>query len=125
MNSCFQKKRIIFHLFKANQYFCVHFFEEMTNKYEETIAAFEQKLRKIMSAYQLLQKENSELKEELERKHNDLMRAHKDVLTLQKDYEQLRIARSLVASDDAHDAAKQSVTKLIREIDKCLALLND
>ena len=97
----------------------------MTNKYEETIAAFEQKLRKIMSAYQLLQKENSELKEELERKHNDLMRAHKDVLTLQKNYEQLRIARSLVASDDAHDAAKQSVTKLIREIDKCLALLND
>ncbi|MDR1585134.1 MAG: hypothetical protein LBS07_03025 [Prevotellaceae bacterium] len=97
----------------------------MTNKYEESIAAFEQKLRKLMSEYRLLREENTRLKDDLNRKHNDLMLAHKDVLTLQEDYEQLRIARNLASTEDERNEAKQSITKLIREIDKCLALLND
>ena len=97
----------------------------MTNKYEETIAAFEQRLQKLMSAFQLLKKENSDLKAELERKHNDLMRAHQDVLVFQKNYEQLRIAQNLATTENEKKAAKQSITKLIREIDKCLTLLND
>ena len=97
----------------------------MTNKYEETIAAFEQRLQKLMLAFQLLKKENSDLKAELERKHNDLMRAHQDVLVFQKNYEQLRIAQNLATTEDEKKAAKQSITKLVREIDKCLSLLND
>jgi len=97
----------------------------MTNKYEETIAAFEQRLQKLMLAFQLLKKENSDLKSELERKHNDLMRAHQDVLVFQKNYEQLRIAQNLATTENEKKAAKQSITKLIREIDKCLTLLND
>ena len=97
----------------------------MTNKYEETIAAFEQRLQKLMLAFQLLKKENSDLKSELERKHNDLMRAHQDVLVFQKNYEQLRIAQNLATTENEKKAAKQSITKLVREIDKCLSLLND
>lgn len=95
----------------------------MVNQYEATITAFEEKLRKLMSAYRSLQTENASLKEELERKHRDLMEAHRDVLTLQKDYNELRIARGLSGNDEERKTAQESITKLIREIDKCLALL--
>ena len=95
----------------------------MTNKYEETVAALEQKVREMILICKSLQKKNSDLEEELKRKHSDLMRAHQDVLTYQKNYEQLRIAQGLATTEDEKKTAKQSITKLVREIDKCLTLL--
>ena len=97
----------------------------MTNRYEELIAAFELKLRKLMSEYQSLQEQNAELKAELERKHSDLMHAHQDVLELQKNYDHLRIARNLGVSQEDRNESKQRINKMVREIDKCLALLDE
>ena len=94
----------------------------MTNRYEELIAAFELKLRKLMSEYQSLQEQNAELKAELERKHTDLMHAHQDVLELRKNYDHLRIARNLGVSQEDRNESKQRINKMVREIDKCLAL---
>lgn len=97
----------------------------MTNRYEELIAAFELKLRKLMSEYQSLQEQNAELKAELERKHTDLMHAHQDVLELRKNYDHLRIARNLGVSLEDRNESKQRINKMVREIDKCLALLDE
>jgi len=97
----------------------------MTNRYEELIDAFELKLRKLMSEYQSLQEQNAELKAELERKHTDLMHAHQDVLELRKNYDHLRIARNLGISQEDRNESKQRINKMVREIDKCLALLDE
>ena len=97
----------------------------MTNRYEELIDAFELKLRKLMSEYQALQEQNAELKAELERKHTDLMHAHQDVLELRKNYDHLRIARNLGVSQEDRNESKQRINKMVREIDKCLALLDE
>ena len=97
----------------------------MTNRYEELIDAFELKLRKLMSEYQSLQEQNAELKAELERKHTDLMHAHQDVLELRKNYDHLRIARNLGISQEDRNESKQRIHKMVREIDKCLALLDE
>ncbi|MEA4850962.1 MAG: hypothetical protein VB126_05845 [Paludibacter sp.] len=97
----------------------------MTNRYEELIAAFELKLRKLMSEYQSLQEQNAELKAELQRKHTDLMHAHQDVLELRKNYDHLRIARNLGVSQEDRNESKQRINKMVREIDKCLALLDE
>lgn len=97
----------------------------MTNRYEELIDAFEFKLRKLMSEYQSLQDQNAELKAELNRKHTDLMMAHQEVLELRKNYDHLRIARNLGVTDEDRNESKQRINKMVREIDKCLALLNE
>jgi len=97
----------------------------MTNRYEELIDAFELKLRKLMSEYQSLQEQNAELKAELERKHTDLMHAHQDILELRKNYDHLRIARNLGISQEDRNESKQRINKMVREIDKCLALLDE
>ena len=97
----------------------------MTNRYEELIDAFEFKLRKLMSEYRSLQDQNAELKAELNRKHTDLMMAHQEVLELRKNYDHLRIARNLGVTDEDRNESKQRINKMVREIDKCLTLLNE
>src|ERR1035437_5377821 len=97
----------------------------MTNRYEELINAFELKLRKLISEYTLLKEQNSLLKAELDRKQTDLMLAHQEILELRKNYDHLQIARNLGVSDAEKAESKQQITKMVREIDKCLALLDE
>jgi hypothetical protein len=97
----------------------------MTNRYEELINAFEIKLRKLILEYKLLQVQNTRLKEDLDRKQNDLMHAHQEVLELRKNYDHLLIAKSLGSTEVEKQESKQRITKMVREIDKCLALLDE
>jgi len=97
----------------------------MTNRYEELINAFEIKLRKLFSEYKLLQLQNTQLREELDRKHNDLMHAHQEVLELRKNYDHLRMAKNLSGSEEEREESKLKINKMVREIDKCLALLDE
>jgi len=112
-------------LIQSKTVFLCRIFRKMNNRYKELIAAFEEKLRKLISEYQSLKKQNSLLKAELDRKQNDLMHAHQEVLELRKDYDHLRIAKSLSGSDVERNESKLQITKMVREIDKCLALLDE
>jgi ABC-type sugar transport system ATPase subunit len=53
------------------------------------------------------------------------MHAHQDVLELRKNYDHLRIARNLGVSQEDRNESKQRINKMVREIDKCLALLDE
>jgi len=97
----------------------------MTNRYEDLINAFEIKLRKLFSEYKSLQAQNAQLKADLERKQTDLMLAHQEVLELRKNYDHLKTARNLGVSESEKADSKQRITKMVREIDKCLALLDE
>ena len=97
----------------------------MTNRYEELINAFEKRLRKLISEYKSLQEQNAILKAELDRKQTDLMHAYQEVLELRKNYDHLQIARNLGGSETEKAESKQRITKMVREIDKCLALLDE
>lgn len=97
----------------------------MTNKYEELIRAFETKLRKLISEYKSLQEQNAVLKAELDRKQTDLMHAHQEVLELRKNYDHLLVARNITGTEQGRNESKQRISKMVREIDKCLALLDE
>lgn len=97
----------------------------MTNKYEELISSFENKLHKLISEYESLKKDNDSLQVELDRKKNELMHAHKEILELQTNYDHLRMARYLNVSLKERKISKQYINQLVREIDKCLALLDE
>ncbi|ADQ80812.1 hypothetical protein Palpr_2682 [Paludibacter propionicigenes WB4] len=97
----------------------------MTNRYEELIHAFEIKLRKLISEYKSLQIQNTQLKADLDRKQTDLMIAHQEVLELRKNYDHLKMARNLGVSENEKTESKQKIAKMVREIDKCLALLDE
>ena len=97
----------------------------MANKYDGLISAFETKLRKVISEYKRLQTENAHLHNELARKQSDLMMAHKELIELKEKNNHLRVAAGLAANNEERDLAKQRINKLVREIDKCIALINE
>jgi len=102
------------------------FFYKMANKYEELIHAFETKLRKLISEYKSLQEQNNLLKADLDRKQTDLMEAHQEILELRKNCDHLQLAKNMLGGSEAEKAAsKQKITQMVREIDKCLALLDE
>ncbi len=106
-------------------YFCKQFSEKMTNRYEELIKSFEIRLRTLFSKYRSLQEKNAILVSELERRQNDLMLAHREILELRQNYDHLRMARTLAATDAEKAESKKRIDKMVREIDKCLALLDE
>jgi uncharacterized protein YPO0396 len=98
----------------------------MTNKYEELIHAFEIRLRKLISEYKSLQEQNNLLKAELELEHTNLMKAHQEILELRKSHDHLQLAKNMMGGSEAEKAAsKQQIMKMVREIDKCIALLDE
>jgi len=97
----------------------------MKNQYANLITEFESRIRKLISKYKALQVENETLKAELGRKQEDLMRAHKDILELRNDYSLLQTAMGIYGSDEERESSRQHLNKIVREIDKCLALLNE
>lgn len=106
-------------------YFCNQFTGSMTNKYDELINAFELKLRKLISEYESLRDQNNQLRAALERKQEDLMQAHQQILEIRNSYDRLRIARNLSTTEEERVESKRRINKIVREIDKCLALLNE
>lgn len=97
----------------------------MENRYANLISEFELRLKKLISEYNVLIKENDTLKAELGRKQEDLMTAHKDILDLRNDYKILQTTMGLGGSEDERKNSRQHLDKIVREIDKCLMLLND
>lgn len=97
----------------------------MTNKHDELINAFETKLRKLISEYESLREQNEQLKAALERKQEDLMHAQQQFLEIRNNYDRLRVARNLGVTEEERVESKRRINKIVREIDKCLALLNE
>ena len=97
----------------------------MENRYANLISEFELRLKKLISEYNVLHKENDTLKAELRRKQEDLMTAHKDILDLRNDYKILQTTMGLGGSEDERKNSRQHLDKIVREIDKCIALINE
>lgn len=73
----------------------------------------------------------NELEEEKKDLENKVFALNKEIETLKDEkqelnlkIEQLRIASHLLSGVDENKEAKTKINKLIREIDKCIALLN-
>lgn len=97
----------------------------MENQYSNLINDFESNLRNLIEKYKALKDENFTLKANLEQKNEEVMLAHKQIVDLRNDYSNLETAASLSGSLEEKDKAKQHINKLVREIDKCLTLLNE
>ena len=88
-------------------------FEQLQEKIQKLIAMYE----KERSANEQLNRERSDLKEQVKMEKERLKE-------IEEKYNKLKISKALIASsEDVHDA-KLKVNRMVREIDKCIALLN-
>ena len=97
----------------------------MENQYNSLIKEFESNVKLIINERNNLKSENQRLHAELERTKEDLMVAHKDILVLREELRLLKTAGGMSGSAESRENSRQHLNKLVREIDKCLALLRE
>lgn len=96
----------------------------MTHEQEKALHDFEALVRRLMKAHERLRAENEELRNEIDGLNRRLEEERENVARLKRDYAVLKTARMIeVGSDDVKEAQAR-IAKLIREVDKCIALLN-
>ena len=97
----------------------------MTGEDHTILNDFETKLRHFIYLQQELKKENQTLCQTLLEKENEILRLSQENLILKEKYSRLKAAKTMdVSANDIKDT-KSRLSKLVREIDKCIALLNE
>jgi chromosome segregation ATPase len=91
----------------------------------EIINTLENKIEKLIIKIKSLDKNNQDLKIELTKFANIIQTQSNEIEALKSQYETLKIANSLLGSDDNKRDTKLKINSLIREIDYCIAQLSD
>ena len=92
---------------------------------EKTLATFETRLRQMILRFQELKKENGELYQMLESNEKTMKQLQEQLAQKQSDYDSLKMAKMIEITDGNLDGAKERLSKLIREVNKCIAILSD
>lgn len=91
----------------------------------EIIDILESKLKKLLAKIDTLEQALIEKNQELQGATVIIQNQSSEIDTLKKDYETLKIANSLLGSDENKRDTKLKINSLIREIDYCIAQLSD
>lgn len=95
------------------------------NNDEKVLNLFTTRLRELILHYQELKARCASIQKQLDQE-NEKNRALKEKLSqAENDYSNLKTARMVTIADGDIDAAKDKIAKLIREVDKCITLLNE
>ena len=95
----------------------------MTDDEKKKLSQFEAHVRQLMEKYLMLKKENEDLTRVIEEKDKAMQQLVEQNKKIQQNYDNLKIAKMIEISDDEMKNAKQRLSKLVREVDKCIALL--
>ena len=96
----------------------------MTAQEEQALHLFETRVRHLILSYQKLAQDNQRLQQELVEKQQALDEALAQNQQLNMDYNNLKLARMMTVNGEDLQSAKNRLSRLIREVDKCIALLN-
>ena len=91
----------------------------------EIVNTLENRIGKLLTKLNSLEQNNQELREELKRTVSTIQKQSEEVVALKAQYESLKIANSLLGSEENKRDTKLKINSLIREIDYCIAQLSD
>ena len=97
----------------------------MTEEEKKLLNSFETQLRHLIYLHDELKRENAELKKLLENEKlkNEKVQAQYDELEVS--YTNLKTASAISLNGSDVKETKLRLSKLVREVDKCIALLNE
>ena len=92
---------------------------------EQTIATFQTRVRDLLLRFQELKKENADLCAMVEKNEQDMKQLQAKLAQADEDYNALKMAKMIEITDGDLESAKARVAKLIRDVNKCIAILSD
>ncbi|MFL1012104.1 hypothetical protein [Flavisericum labens] len=92
---------------------------------ENIVDSLENKISKVLHKLELLKLANVKLTEELEVSKQEIQAQKKHIANWEEKYEALKMANTILGSDDNKRETKLKINALIRDIDHCIAQLSD
>lgn len=92
---------------------------------EKTVKLFTTRVRQMMLHYQELKKQNEAQAEELRQWQKKVETMEQQLQQAQNDYNSLKMAKMIEITDDDMAKAKVRLTKLIRDVNRCITMLSE
>ena len=96
----------------------------MSGQGYEELVVLNRKLDELLTRYSNLQTETKSLKQGNEALRKMLQDRDERIKDLETKYERVKLTGALLGEGENAPEAKKKITELVREIDKCVALLN-
>ena len=96
----------------------------MTAEEDALLRTLEVRVTQVTLEYKALKDRYAALSRTMEEKDATITALHSQIDRLQTDYANLKTAKMIDISSEDMKNAKSRLSKLVREVDKCIALLN-
>lgn len=94
------------------------------SKVEDIVDSLENKISKILHRQEVLKQTNAKLSEELASYQQKIIQQQEELTSWVEKYEALKIANSMLGSDENKRETKLKINTLIKDIDHCIAQLS-
>ena len=95
------------------------------NPSEKTLADCETRVRQLILQFQQLKQENMQLQQQMQEQSQTIEELKARVTQADNDYNSLKMARMLEITDGNLDEAKERLARMIRQVNRCIAILSD
>lgn len=95
------------------------------SKIEDIVDGIENKISKVLHKQEVLKQTNERLTEQLEKQQQKIFEQQEEISSWAEKYETLRIANTMLGSDDNKRETKLKINALIRDIDHCISQLSE
>jgi hypothetical protein len=89
-----------------------------------SFSQLKEKIRKIMDLYYKQKDKNDSLLRENHELKEKVRATEQNLFEIRSKYDKLKIAKTIIASSNNMHDARLKVNRMVREIDRCIALLN-
>ncbi|MBR4239404.1 MAG: hypothetical protein IKQ03_08365 [Prevotella sp.] len=92
---------------------------------EKTLTLFATRIRQMILQYKDVKKENSELYAMVDERDARIKQLEAQLTQAQNDYNSLKMAKMIEITDSDLESSKKRLSKLIRDVNKCITLLSE
>ena len=89
------------------------------------IRSLKDRMSRLFGEFEKVEQKNAVLREEISLLNDRIIYLNKQLEELTNRYENLKLAKGFETGIGDNRAVRQKINKLVREIDKCVALLNE
>ena len=95
------------------------------NPNEQTLANFQTRVRQMILRFQELKKESNELRTIIAKNEQDMKDLRAKLTQAENNYMSLKTAKMMEITDGDLESAKARLARMIRDVNKCIAILSD
>ena len=92
---------------------------------EKVLNTFATRVRQMILQYEALKNENDDLHALVDQREQEIKQLQEELSQAEADYNSLKMAKMLEVTDGDMEAAQKRVSKLIRDVNKCITLLSE